>query len=282
MAELLDDILGVELGAATEGRHIRGEIVEGQDPSNAASSKVAPTRRGKSGHSIVAAVLEFDGEHCRDEMRIAFFAWQSRASCHRRMVGEIRRQGRRGEEVGFGHDRGKRRRVGSHTGDSGGAQSCREAAGGRLTLGVVTDHLREQRVVVGRDDASLADTGVDADRLAFGPTTRAADPEVGDPSSRRQPLVGRILCDDPNLDRVTVDRDIGLSERQRSAFGDAELEFDEIEAGHGLGHRVLDLQSGVHLEEGDRRLVRAALRVSPSGSAGPSSPTMNSTVPAPT
>ena len=40
-----------------------------------------------------------------------------------------------------------------------------------------------------------------------------------------------------------------LGERERLAGRDADLLGDEVEAGDLLGHAVLDLQAGVHLEE---------------------------------
>ena len=58
-----------------------------------------------------------------------------------------------------------------------------------------------------------------------------------------------------------------LAQRQRLAGGDAQLLLDEVDAVDQLGHRVLDLQPGVHLEEEELAgVVRSA---------------MNSTVPAP-
>ena len=38
---------------------------------------------------------------------------------------------------------------------------------------------------------------------------------------------------------------------ERLAGGDAQLLADQVDAGDLLGHRVLDLQAGVDLEEGD-------------------------------
>ena len=40
-----------------------------------------------------------------------------------------------------------------------------------------------------------------------------------------------------------------LLQRQRLAGGDAQLPFDQIQAGDHFGDRVLDLQAGVHLHE---------------------------------
>ena len=41
-------------------------------------------------------------------------------------------------------------------------------------------------------------------------------------------------------------------DRQALAAGDADLPLDEVDAGDELGHRVLDLQARVHLEEVER------------------------------
>jgi hypothetical protein len=45
-------------------------------------------------------------------------------------------------------------------------------------------------------------------------------------------------------------RDVGLRERQRLAARDADLLLHDVDAGRSVsGHRVLDLQPGVHLDE---------------------------------
>ena len=44
------------------------------------------------------------------------------------------------------------------------------------------------------------------------------------------------------LEGVARQRELVLRERERLAGGDAELPLDEVDAGHHLGHRVLDLQ----------------------------------------
>ena len=43
--------------------------------------------------------------------------------------------------------------------------------------------------------------------------------------------------------------DLLLAQRQRLAGGDAQLPLDQIEAGDHLGHRMLDLEPGIHLDE---------------------------------
>ena len=43
--------------------------------------------------------------------------------------------------------------------------------------------------------------------------------------------------------------DVVLRERQRLAGGDADLRLDQVDAGDHLGHRMLDLDAGVDLDE---------------------------------
>ena len=63
----------------------------------------------------------------------------------------------------------------------------------------------------------------------------------------RLPALGGVLGVQPGLDRVAARRRrLGV---EAAAVGDVQLQRDEVEAGGGLGDRVLDLQPGVHLEE---------------------------------
>ena len=43
--------------------------------------------------------------------------------------------------------------------------------------------------------------------------------------------------------------DVFLLEGQLLVGGDADLPFDQIDAGHHLGHRMLDLEARIHLDE---------------------------------
>ena len=63
------------------------------------------------------------------------------------------------------------------------------------------------------------------------------------------PVRGGILGIQPGFDRPPGCR--RRTPRQRQPGSDIELESDEIETGDVLGHRVFDLQPGVHLEEED-------------------------------
>jgi hypothetical protein len=73
-----------------------------------------------------------------------------------------------------------------------------------------------------------------------------------------------VLAVDPELDGVGVR--LGVVVADLLAVGDAELLAHQVDAGDLLGDRVLDLQAGVDLEEGDVAV----------------GPTRNSQVPAPT
>ena len=73
--------------------------------------------------------------------------------------------------------------------------------------------------------------------------------EAHQPAGRGQEVAERILRVDAALDRPAFALDLGLRERQRLAGGHADHQLDQVEARDGLGHRMLDLQPRVHLEE---------------------------------
>jgi len=54
---------------------------------------------------------------------------------------------------------------------------------------------------------------------------------------------------------VAIAGDVVLAEGERFTGGDAQLPLDQVEAGDRLGHRVLHLEAGVDLKEGDRHCV---------------------------
>ena len=64
-----------------------------------------------------------------------------------------------------------------------------------------------------------------------------------------QEVAARVLAVDPELDGVPAQRRVVVAELL--AVGDPELLADQVDARDLLGHRVLDLQAGVDLEEGD-------------------------------
>src|SRR5687768_10251315 len=102
--------------------------------------------------------------------------------------------------------------------------------------------------------------GIDADAR---PT---ADAEHADVSRRWYERL-RIFRVDAALDRVSVERDLSLPNRESLTCGDADLLFDDVDAGDELGDRMLDLETRVRLHEVEPRLIvhqefeRAGIRV---------------------
>ena len=92
-----------------------------------------------------------------------------------------------------------------------------------------------------RDRIALADPRVDP--RVFRKT------EMVQRTSRGQKPFCRIFGIDARLEGMAVQLDLFLIERQLLAGGDAQLPFHQIEPGHEFGHRMLDLQSRVHLHE---------------------------------
>ena len=74
--------------------------------------------------------------------------------------------------------------------------------------------------------------------------------KVGDIARVRHESFG-VFGVDPHLDGVAVYRDVVLGDRQLFTSGDPQLQFHQVQAGHHLGHAVLHLEPGVHLEEED-------------------------------
>ena len=131
--------------------------------------------------------------------------------------------------------RGHRRRSSPASGRTGRRPSSRGSipASTRIRPSASTGQWRAStRPVAGRNPASASS--------AYSRTSTAWPPRVSD--------------------RV----DLRLVEPERLAGGDPELVGDEVATGHDLGHRVLDLEARVHLEEEERgRDRRAGTRTVP-------------------
>ena len=61
--------------------------------------------------------------------------------------------------------------------------------------------------------------------------------------------LGGVLGVDANLDRMAANGDVGLAVGKRLSARDTKHGLNEVDAGDHLGHRVLDLDAGVHLDE---------------------------------
>ena len=127
------------------------------------------------------------------------------------------------------------------------SSSSFEKRGQRLGAArAMDDHLGDHRIIEGRDAVAGLEAGVDPDA---GQTLLALEVHDMDAPRRRQKAVLRVLGIDARFDRRARAADLALLERQRLAGRDPELPFDQVEAGHRLGHWMLDLKAGVHLEE---------------------------------
>ena len=62
---------------------------------------------------------------------------------------------------------------------------------------------------------------------------------------------GGVLGVEAHLDGVPGDRGVEDLGRKRHAVGHEQLQADEVEPGDQLGDGVLDLEAGVHLQEGE-------------------------------
>ena len=119
----------------------------------------------------------------------------------------------------------------------------------RLLAGVAMhDQLGHHRVVKRADGVALAHAVVDAYRASF----KAAGLWFAvhlQRAGRRQEIVVGVLGADARLDGVAPHADLALLQRQRLAAGHTQLPLHQVEPGDGFGHRMLHLQSRVHLHE---------------------------------
>ena len=137
------------------------------------------------------------------------------------------------------------------------AERADHAPGRGLAVDVPDDQLGDHRVVQRQHLVALAGAGVHphagARRLHV----------VGDLARGGGEVGGRGLRVDAALDGVAAQLDVLLGEGQVLARGDLDLLAHDVDAGDHLGHAVLDLHAGVHLQEevlaivGEQALDRA-------------------------
>ena len=129
--------------------------------------------------------------------------------------------------------------------NSASARWARRTAIGKVMPRQV--ELDEHRVEVG------ADLGADEDGAAVEAHAAAAGRAVDrDGAGVGTEAVGRVLRRDPALHREALGADVVLAQphrRERVARRDLHLHDDEVDVGDLLGHRVLDLDARVHLDE---------------------------------
>ncbi len=117
-----------------------------------------------------------------------------------------------------------------------------------LAGGAVHDQLGQHRVELAADHRAGLHPGVQPHPGAAGRH------ELGHRTRGRQEAAAGVLAVDPELDRVPARGGV-LGDVQGLAVGDLELLQHQVDAGGLLGDRVLDLQSGVDLEEGDQPVL---------------------------
>ena len=131
--------------------------------------------------------------------------------------------------------------IGAQPGDQRAIERVGEPVERGLARRRMRDELGDHRVVERRHFAAGFDAAIDADI--------GRQLQRHDRAGRRQKAVLGILGIDARFDGVTVEANLVLRQRQLFAGGDAELPLDQIEAGDRLGHRMLDLQPGIHFDE---------------------------------
>ena len=111
--------------------------------------------------------------------------------------------------------------------------------------GAVDDDLRHERVVERRHVDARRDPRVDPDAVGNVERRHAAGRRAGSPAAASSATTRTSIA-------CPSSRTSACAEPERLARRDPQLLLDEVEARDGLGHRVLDLQPGVDLEEVER------------------------------
>ena len=145
--------------------------------------------------------------------------------------------------------RTSRSRLVSDAVDPGAGQRVGEPARGRRPGRRPGDQLGQHRVVVRRRPRRPATTPESSRRPRPPSRVHPGHGQAVQRAGRRPPARRRVLGVEPHLDGVPAHR-WRLGERQRLALGDRDLQRDQVQPQHRLGDRVLDLQPGVHLQEG--------------------------------
>ena len=107
----------------------------------------------------------------------------------------------------------------------------------------MNDQLSDQRIVVGRDHALGVLRRIHAHAVSAGHVESCN-------LARRGSELPRMFGVDSALDGVAANFELrGQNVFQPLPCGDAQLRLDQIDAGDGLGDRVLNLDARVHFDE---------------------------------
>ena len=129
-------------------------------------------------------------------------------------------------------------------------------------IATVHDQLGDHRVIKHRDFAALVDAGIDPDAtemiIAVGRALQRERPLLEtlhrrliahQSPCRWQEIAQWIFSIDPALNRPPTAPNVLLRERELLACRDPNHLLDQIQSGNAFGHRMLDLQPGVHFQK---------------------------------
>ena len=148
-----------------------------------------------------------------------------------------------GGELGVRDQPAVERQIVAHPFEHELAQRAAHAGARLLAIPPPHHELREQRVVVDRDLVAAVDAGVVPHP---GPLREAHAIDAPRPGEEARE---RVLGDDARLHRPAARLGGPVAEGERPALGDPDLLGHQVQAGHHLGHRVLDLEPRVDLEK---------------------------------
>jgi hypothetical protein len=151
-----------------------------------------------------------------------------------------------GGERRVGDDRAVERDGGGHALDLELVQRAAARSSACSRVAPVTISLASSESTPGRSEPD----STPASRRTPGPD---GGRERGDGAGRGQEAAARVLAVDAELEGVAAQ--FGVAVAEFLAVGDAEHLADQVDAGDLLGDRVLDLEAGVDLEEGDRAVL---------------------------
>ena len=151
--------------------------------------------------------------------------------------------GASGHELGVPKDSHQQIAVGDEAVNSGALETESQQSSSLIPGLGPRHHLGDHRVVERGDLASALNSGIDPE------TGKTRKLESVQSAGNGQEVLKRVLGVDPGFDRMTDHRRAQGVLRQGLTLGDQYLQADQVEGGDLLGHRMLDLEPGVHLEE---------------------------------
>ena len=139
--------------------------------------------------------------------------------------------------------------IGHQPGNPGPPQHSGHAPDRLRPVLAVHDQLGDHRVIERGDAVALPHPGIDAQAVAARPGIPVREPQPGQLAGGGQEHAVRVLGIEPHLQRVPVDGQVILRQRQRFPRRDPDLPLHQVLPGDQFGHRMLHLQAGIHLHE---------------------------------